>query len=89
MSSDLALDFARRAVMLALMSAAPLLLTALAVGFVVSLFQAVTQLQEQTLTFIPKLLLVAVVFILTLPWVIGQLVAYTTGVISSLPSMAS
>jgi flagellar biosynthetic protein FliQ len=89
MSSQLALDFIRRAVMLALLTAAPLLVTALAVGVIVSLVQAVTQVQEQTLTFIPKLLLVAAVFIVTLPWVMGQLITYMVGVLNSLPGLVS
>lgn len=89
MSTELALDFIRRAVMLALVTAAPLLLTALTVGVIVSLVQAVTQLQEQTLTFIPKLLLVAAMFILTLPWVLSQLIGYMVGVLHSLPSLVS
>ena len=88
-SSQLALDVIRRAVMLALLTAAPLLVTALVVGVVVSLVQAVTQVQEQTLTFIPKLLLVAAVFILSLPWVMGQLITYMVGVLNSLPGMVS
>ena len=89
MSTELALDLIRRAVMLALLTAAPLLVTALAVGVIVSLVQAVTQIQEQTLTFIPKLLLVAAVFILTLPWVMGQLIGYMVGVLHTLPSLVS
>lgn len=89
MSPALALDLVRRAVMLSLLVGSPLLLTALVVGLLVSLIQAVTQLQEQTLTFIPKLLLVGLVFILTLPWVVTQLVGYLAGLLRSLPSLAS
>jgi flagellar biosynthetic protein FliQ len=74
--------------MLSLLVAAPLLATALVVGILVSLFQAVTQLQEQTLTFIPKLLSLALVFILTLPWVLTKLVEYLAGVLRSLPAVA-
>jgi flagellar biosynthetic protein FliQ len=88
-SSELALDLIRRAVMLALLASAPMLVTALVVGVLVSLVQAVTQVQEQTLTFIPKLLLVAAVFILTLPWVMGHLVGYMVGVLHSLPGLVS
>src|SRR5689334_9558653 len=76
MSSGLAVDLVRHAVTLALMTAAPLLLTALVVGVVVSLIQAVTQLQEQTLTFIPKLLTLGLVFVITLPWLLSQLIEY-------------
>ena len=66
-----------------------MLATALLVGIVVSLIQAVTQLQEQTLTFIPKLLSIALVFILTMPWAISTLVEYLAGVLRSLPTLVS
>lgn len=89
MSGALAVDLVRQAVMMSLMVAAPLLATALFVGIVVSLVQAVTQLQEQTLTFIPKLLAIAFVFVLTLPWAITRLVEYLAGVLRSLPTLVS
>ena len=89
MSGTLAVDLIRQAIMLALMVAAPLLLTALCVGIIVSLIQAVTQLQEQTLTFIPKLLALAMVFVLTLPWTLTRLVEYLSGVLRSLPTLTS
>ena len=74
---------------MALLVAGPLLATALLVGVAVSLVQAITQLQEQTLTFIPKLLAMAAVLILTLPWLIAQLVQYLVGVLRSLPTLGS
>ena len=89
MSADLALDLIRRAVIMALLLSAPMLLTALVVGVGVSLLQAVTQIQEQTLTFIPKLVLLAVVFVITLPWVLSQLIGYLTGILKSLPAMVT
>lgn len=89
MSASLAIDLIRRAVELALLVSAPLLITALLVGIAVSLIQAVTQIQEQTLTFIPKLLLLALVFVLTLPWMVSQLIDYLTGVLRSLPALVS
>lgn len=89
MSGALAVDLVRQAVMLALMVAAPLLATALFIGIVVSLIQAVTQLQEQTLTFIPKLLGLALVFVVTLPWALTRLVEYLSGVLRSLPTLVS
>jgi flagellar biosynthetic protein FliQ len=88
-SSGLAIDMLRHAVTVALLVAAPLLVTALLVGIGVSLVQAVTQIQEQTLTFIPKMLLLAVVFVLTLPWVLQQLVSYLSGVLRSLPTLVT
>ena len=89
MSGALAVDLIRQAIMLSLMVAAPMLLTALCVGILVSLIQAVTQLQEQTLTFIPKLLALALVFTVTLPWTLTRLVEYLAGVIRSLPTLTS
>ncbi|HTR97199.1 MAG TPA: flagellar biosynthesis protein FliQ [Candidatus Acidoferrales bacterium] len=89
MSGSLAVDLVRQAVMTALLIAAPLLLTALVVGILVSLVQAVTQLQEQTLTFIPKLLALAVVFAITLPWTLSKLVEYLAGMLRSLPTLVS
>jgi len=89
MSGALAVDLVRQAVIMALVVAAPLLATALLVGIVVSLVQAVTQLQEQTLTFIPKLLAISLVFALTLPWALTRLVEYLAGVLRSLPTLVS
>ena len=89
MSGALAVDLVRQAVMMSLMVAAPMLATALLIGIVVSLVQAVTQLQEQTLTFIPKLLGLSLVFVLTLPWTMTRLVEYLAGVLRSLPTLVS
>ncbi len=89
MSGPLAVDLIRHAVMLSLMVAAPLLLTAMLVGILVSLVQAVTQLQEQSLTFIPKLAMLSLVFVITLPWALSQLVEYLAGVLRSLPTLVS
>lgn len=89
MNGQLAVDLVRQAVMLSLAVAAPLLATALVVGILVSLIQAVTQLQEQTLTFIPKLLTISLVFVLTLPWALTRLVEYLAGVLRSLPTLVS
>jgi flagellar biosynthetic protein FliQ len=89
MSPALAIDLVRQSVMLALLLAAPLLATALLVGVLVSLLQAVTQIQEQTLTFVPKLLALAVVFALTLPWVLGRLIEFLSALLRGLPTMVA
>jgi flagellar biosynthetic protein FliQ len=89
MSSALAVELIRQALTVALLVSAPLLITSLAVGILVSLVQAVTQIQEQTLTFIPKLVAMAVVFILLLPWSLAQLIQYLVGVLQSFPTLAS
>jgi flagellar biosynthetic protein FliQ len=89
MSASLAVDLILRAVQVCLLVAAPMLVTALLIGVLVSLIQAVTQIQEQTLTFIPKLVLIAVVFVLTLPWMLTHLVQYLVGVLRSLPALVT
>ena len=87
MSAALVLDLVRHALFIALLVAGPLLATELVVGVVVSVFQAVTQIQEQTLTFVPKLAAVAVVLILILPWALHLLVQYVVQTLRSLPAM--
>ena len=89
MTPNLALDLIRSSVMLALTVAAPLLATALLVGILVSLIQAVTQIQEQTLTFIPKLLAMAAVFMLLLPWSVSRVVDFLVTLFRSLPTLVS
>jgi len=78
---QLAVDHTRRALLLCLELSLPLLLVGIVVGFVVSLLQAVTQIQEQTLSVIPKILAVAATLFLTLPWMLNVLVDYTREVL--------
>lgn len=85
MSHALVVDLARNAVMLALMLAGPLLLISLAVGVVISVIQAVTQIQEQTLSFVPKLFAVAGTFLIALPWMLQLAIKYTTELFRSFP----
>ncbi len=68
----------RQAVELMVVLSAPVLLTSLVIGVLISIFQSVTQIQEQTLSFVPKFLAVLVVFLFTLPWAIDLMVRYTT-----------
>jgi flagellar biosynthetic protein FliQ len=89
MSHALVTDLARNALMVALLVAAPMLLVAIAVGLIVSVFQTVTQIQEQTLSFVPKLVAVAVVFLVALPWIMQLMVQYTTELFRSLPNLVS
>jgi flagellar biosynthetic protein FliQ len=88
-SYGLIIDMARSALMLGLMLAGPMLLAALATGLLVSVFQAVTQIQEQTLSFVVKLIAVAVVFMLTLTWMLQSAVKYTIELFRSLPGLVS
>lgn len=89
MSADYSIDLIRRAVLLALSVAGPMLLTALAVGLLVSLVQAVTQVQEQTLTFIPKIVALAIVFALSLPWIVTRMVQFVIGTLNNLSVLAT
>ena len=65
----------------------PMLIVALIVGLGISIFQAVTQVHEMTLTFIPKILAVAVVLMFMLPWMIRKLVDFTVALMSSIPTI--
>jgi flagellar biosynthetic protein FliQ len=87
MNQDTVVNLATQAMSLALKIAGPLLLAALLVGLLVSVFQAVTQIQEQSLSLIPKIAAVAVVVVLLGPWMLGQLVSYTTALYTSIPTM--
>ena len=88
MSHQLIVDLARNAIMLALLLSGPMLVVALGVGLVVSIIQAVTQIQEQTLSFVPKLVAVAATFLIALPWMLQLLIKYTTELFRSLSSIA-
>ncbi len=72
--------------LLVLYVAGPILIVALVVGLLVSIFQAVTQIHEMTLTFIPKILAVAAVLAFLLPWTLQQLIDFTVNLFSSIPT---
>ncbi|MCU1614145.1 MAG: fliQ [Frankiales bacterium] len=71
----------------AAMVAAPVLITALLVGFLISLFQAATQIQEPTLSFVPKMIAVAIALLLTGNWVLAELVSFTHQLFAMLPHL--
>ncbi|OSM06135.1 flagellar biosynthesis protein FliQ [Magnetofaba australis] len=75
------------ALRIALMISAPMLVTALIVGVAISLLQAVTQIQEMTLTFIPKILATFLALMITLPWMIQTLVDYFQNLFNSIPTL--
>ena len=75
-----------QAMQLAFKIAMPLLLVGLVVGLVVSVFQAVTQIQEQTLTFIPKIVGMGVVLVIAGPWMLDQVITYTQQLYGSIPT---
>ena len=78
MSNELILTLAERGILTILLVAGPLLLLALAVGLFVSVFQATTQIQEQTLAFIPKIIAVLVGVVFFGPWMLTKIVEFTT-----------
>lgn len=89
MNDLVVVDLARRAMLMALALGGPLLLVALVVGLLVSVLQAVTQVQEQTLAFVPKLVAVGVVFLVGLPWMLQLAVNFTAEIFRSLPGLAA
>ena len=89
MSHQMVIDLSRDAILTALMIAAPMLLIALGVGLLVSIIQSVTQIQEQTLAFVPKLILVGGSFIVGMPWLLQVLIRYTTTLIRGIPAMVA
>jgi flagellar biosynthetic protein FliQ len=68
--------------------AAPILMTAMVIGLGISLFQSVTSIQEQTLTFVPKALGIVGLLVVLLPWMLRSLIEFTTAVIQKMPQMA-
>ncbi len=85
MPLGLVLDLARSALTTAILLASPLLGVAMVVGLIVSLVQAVTSIQEQTLSFVPKLFAVAITFILLLSWMLQIMMRFTTEVFLGIP----
>ncbi len=86
MLNDTVMDLIRGMLWVSLLLSGPVLLTALAVGLVIGLVQAVTSIQEQTLTFVPKIIAMALVLALLGGWMLRYLVSYTTELFSNLPA---
>lgn len=87
MSPETVLTIAREALWLGILLGAPLLLTALAVGVLVGIFQAATQINEMTLSFVPKLVAIFVTLVLAGPWMITLLTDFMRRLIESIPTM--
>lgn len=85
MEPDLALDLGRQALMLMMIISLPLLGVALVVGVLISLVQAVTQIQEMTLSFVPKVIAMAVAASLMMPYLLQLMMEYTTEMLGSMP----
>jgi flagellar biosynthetic protein FliQ len=82
-----AIDVVRSALFLALLISAPMLLIGMAVGIIISLFQAVTQIQEQTLTFVPKIAAMIVAAVVLMPWIGQKLLEYATRMFTEMSVM--
>jgi len=86
MTVDQAAELTRNAVVLVLMMGAPIMLMAIIVGLAISILQAVTQLQDQTLSFVPKIIAMALAGLALLPWMMHRLVDYATEIFNNIPS---
>lgn len=86
MSSEMVLSIADQSVMAILMVGGPLLVISLVVGLIVSIFQAATQIQEQTLAFIPKIVAVLFGLILFGPWMLSKMLTFTESIFANLPN---
>ena len=86
MTQEVVIGFGRQALELFLMMALPMLGVGLAVGIVVSIIQAATQIQEMTLTFIPKLVSMFLVLLFAMPWLMDKMMTFTTSVLINIPT---
>ncbi|AIF52111.1 flagellar biosynthesis protein FliQ [Pelosinus sp. UFO1] len=87
MSGDMAVQISRDALSMVMLIAAPMLGLGLLVGVLVSIFQATTQIQEQTLAFIPKIIAIFVAILVFGPWMLSLMVDYTREIFTNLPNM--
>lgn len=84
MTSETVISIAEQGVMAVLIVCGPLLLLALVIGLIVSIFQATTQIQEQTLAFVPKIVAVLIGIVIFGPWMLNYMVSYTNDILSNL-----
>ncbi len=87
MTSEALIDIARKAMETTLLVSAPMLISGLIIGLLVSIFQAVTQIQEMTLTFIPKIVVVFVSLVIFSPWMLEVMLSFTSYIFNSIPEL--
>lgn len=87
MNPEFSAELIKSMMMQAVAIAAPILLTVMVIGLAISLFQAVTSIQEQTLTFVPKVLGVVVLLVILLPWMLRSLIEFARAVVEKIPQM--
>ena len=85
MTADIAVEFCRSAVLTALTVGGPVLIAAMATGLIIGLIQSMTQLHDQTLAFVPKLIVMSLVIFFLLPWGLSRLTEYATDLIRGIP----
>lgn len=85
MTPDSAVELTRAAIFIAIVISTPPLVASMFIGLIVSMLQAVTQIQDQTISFVPKLVIMLLAILLTLPWTIQQLTEYTTVLFENIP----
>jgi flagellar biosynthesis protein FliQ len=88
MSPDFVLDIGKQALLLTLLLAAPMLILGLTVGVLISIAQSVTQIQEMTLTFVPKIVATVLAMIFFGPWMLRMLMSFSIQLLSQLPDLA-
>ncbi len=89
MNSDYVMDLTKQAMRITAYLGGPMLIGSMVVGILVSLFQTVTQINEQTLTFIPKVIVISVTLVIFGPWLMETIVNFTTDLILSIPSVVA
>jgi len=88
MNVDQAIDVVKNLMILCLKMSLPLLLSAMIIGLLVSFFQAITSIQEQTLTFVPKAMFMVVIFVILFPWMTNTMLDYTSEMFRAMSKMA-
>ena len=86
MSSDFVIGMAVETIKVTMLISAPMLLMGLIIGLAISIFQAVTQIQEMTLVFVPKIVAVLIALIISLPWMLNIMITYTQNILSNFPT---
>jgi flagellar biosynthetic protein FliQ len=87
MTPDTVIELGRQALVVIILLSAPLLLSALAAGLLIGLFQAATQIQDMTLSFIPKLIILVIALGITGPWMLRMLIDYTRNLFQMIPEI--
>jgi flagellar biosynthesis protein FliQ len=85
MDPQQAIDLGREALWTTLLIGSPVLVAGMVVGLVIGLFQALTQIQEQSVVFVPKIVVMLLVLSVSLPWLLSHMLHYTTGLIGGIP----